>query len=61
MKNTINKLKEAGIKQKPKAALHQESQEWGSCSSTGQQPKNYNQASYTRNAMGGRFVSMKSQ
>ena len=59
MKSTINKLKEAGIKQKPKAALHRMSQEVGSSSSSGQQPKNYNQASYARNITKSRFESMK--
>ena len=59
MKSTINKLKEAGIKQKPKVALHQVSQKLGSSSSSGQQPKNYNQASYARNIIKSRFESMK--
>ena len=58
MKRTINKLKEAGIKQKPKASLHQVSQELGSSSSSGQQPKNYNQASSARNIAKSRFISM---
>ena len=43
MKSTINKLKDAGIKEKPKAALHQVSQELGSSSSCVKQPKNYKQ------------------
>ena len=59
MKSTIHKLKEVGIKQKPKAAIHQVSQELGSSSSSGQQPKNYNQASYARNITKSRFISMK--
>ena len=59
MKGPINKLKEAGIKQKPKAALHQMSQELGSTLSSGQQLKNYNQASYARNVTKSRFVSMR--
>ena len=35
-KSTINKIEEAGIKQKPKAAFHQVSQELGSSSPSGQ-------------------------
>ena len=58
-KSAINKLKEARIKQKPKAALHQVSQELGSSSSSSQQPKNYNQASCSRNVTKSRFVSIK--
>ena len=61
MKSTINKLKEAGIKQKTKTALHQVSQALDISSSSGQQPQNYNQASYARNVTKtkSRFVSMK--
>ena len=43
MKSTINKLKETGIKQKPKETLHQVSQELDRSSSSSQQPKNYKQ------------------
>ena len=35
------------------------SQDLGSSSSSGQQPKTYNQASYARNVTKSRFVSMK--
>ena len=59
MKTTISKLKEARIKKKPKAALHQVSQELGSSSSSSQQPKKYNQASYARNVTKSRFASVK--
>ena len=59
MKSTTNKLKDAGIKQKPKAVLHQLSQELVSPSSSGQQPKNYNQVSCGRNVTKSRFALMK--
>ena len=59
MKITVNKLKEVGTKEKPKAANHQVSQELGSSSSSGQQPKFYNQAIYARNVTKSTFMSMK--
>ena len=66
MKITVNKLKEVGTKEKPKAANHQVSQryyikELGSSSSSGQQPKFYNQAIYARNVTKSTFMSMKTQ